>query len=96
MLFQALGADDSWSRPVFVKSFHSPCGTGKSWNIFFQYRQLDMPFASEGVLVFIEMDWEEKLLSYAPLCPDCCAKQSVGFFRHAEKATIEHGYSRLQ
>lgn len=52
MLFQALGAHDSWSRPVFVKPFH-PCGNGKSWSIFFHHQQLDMPFASEGVLVFI-------------------------------------------
>lgn len=57
---------------MFVKSFHSPCGNGKSGNVFFfRCQQLDLLFASEGVL-------KETMASSEQLRPDCCAKQSVG------------------
>lgn len=58
-----MGAGDSRSRPVFVETSPTPCGNGKSWSIFFQHQQLEIPFATEGVLVFSKMGREDKMSS---------------------------------
>lgn len=54
MLFQALVADDSWSKPVFVRTSPTPSGNGKSWDsLFFPAPVVrnKNPLAGEGVLV---------------------------------------------
>lgn len=74
MLFQALGADDSWSRPVSVKTSPTPQWEWKELECCCWFFPPSTPavrntHASEGLLVLGQMDWEEKIGAPAPALP---------------------------